>query len=401
MKLTFTISIITITALLISCGSKTSTDVNDEKSNNTAAVNADGLNIQGTMSGGNGSTIYLFSFATEVPVKIDSSTIDDSGLFKLSKEQNGYEIMGVGFTPVESIPLIVNTNEQIKIKGTKDTWTKETVVTGSKNTESMIAYNKRRLKFSVDIQGLREVYNQIDPMDTAAIANINTQGLALQGNFETYKNDYINNNIDKPAIAAAIPDVTNIGADLERFTKMEATVVKYFPETAFAKSVTKMLTQTKNFNANQVQQQQQKPEGLAIGTAAPELDFAAPNGKKIKLSSLKGKVVLLDFWASWCGPCRKENPNVVDVYNRYKDKGFTVYSVSLDNKKPNWLAAIEKDGLVWPNHVSDLKGWQSDAAALYGINSIPMTYLLDADGIIVASNLRGAELETKLKEILK
>jgi thiol-disulfide isomerase/thioredoxin len=250
----------------------------------------------------------------------------------------------------------------------------------------------KELKFSVDIQGLREVYNLIDPMDTAAIANINTQGLALQGNFETYKNDYINNNIDEPAIAAAIPDVTNIGADLERFTKMEATVVKYFPETAFAKSVTKMLTQTKNFNANQVQQQQQKPEGLAIGT---------PDGKKIKLSSLKGKVVLLDFWASWCGPCRKENPNVVDVYNRYKDKGFTVYSVSLDNKKPNWLAAIEKDGLVWPNHVSDLKGWQSDAAALYGINSIPMTYLLDADGIIVASNLRGAELETKLKEILK
>jgi thiol-disulfide isomerase/thioredoxin len=401
MKLTYIISAVALSALLFSCGSKETTDSKDSKNSQDTPSKADGLIINGTMNNAAEATVYLFSFATEKPQKLDSTIVDANGGFMLKTDQNGYEIMGVGFTPVESVPLIVNTGEQITMNGTKDSWTKETTVKGSMNSESMIAYNKRRLKFSVDMQGLREIYNQTDQNDAAAVADINTKGMALQADFEKYKSEYINTNIDKPAIVAAIPDITNIAGDLERFTKMEATVVKFFPETSFAKSVTKMLNQTIDFNANKAQQQQQKPQGFAIGTAAPELDFASPDGTKIKLSSLKGQVVLLDFWASWCGPCRKENPNVVDVYNRYKDKGFTVYSVSLDNKKPNWLAAIKKDGLEWPNHVSDLKGWQSDAAAIYGINSIPMTYLLDADGIIVASNLRGAQLETKIKEILK
>jgi thiol-disulfide isomerase/thioredoxin len=124
------------------------------------------------------------------------------------------------------------------------------------------------------------------------------------------------------------------------------------------------------------------------------------NGKAIALSSLQGKVVLVDFWASWCMPCRQENPNVVRMYEKYKDKGFTVYSVSLDESKDAWVKAIKDDNLSWPNHVSDLKGWQSSAAALYGVSSIPATFLLDKEGNIIAQNLRGAELEQKLQEIL-
>lgn len=136
------------------------------------------------------------------------------------------------------------------------------------------------------------------------------------------------------------------------------------------------------------------------GDEAPDIALQDKDGKILKLSSLKGKYVLIDFWASWCGPCRMENPNVVRTYNQYKDKGFTIYSVSLDNSKPNWLAAIEKDGLVWPNHVSDLRGWQSAGAALYGVRGIPATFLIDKNGIIIAKNLRGQALERKLSEIL-
>jgi thiol-disulfide isomerase/thioredoxin len=163
-------------------------------------------------------------------------------------------------------------------------------------------------------------------------------------------------------------------------------------------------------------------QSVGEGNPAPDIKLKNPEGKEISLSSLKGKTVLLDFWASWCGPCRKENPSVVKLYNKYKSKGFTVYSVSLDGlddsrllsmqgnnqliqqqldaQKKRWTDAITADGLVWENHVSDLRGWSSMAAATYGVNSIPRTFLLDKNGKIVAMNLRGAQLEAAVGKML-
>ena len=135
------------------------------------------------------------------------------------------------------------------------------------------------------------------------------------------------------------------------------------------------------------------------GSIAPELEFSDPDGKVRKLSDLRGKVVLIDFWASWCGPCRRENPHVVSMYAKYHDRGFEVFSVSLDNNKDRWKDAIAKDGLVWPNHVSDLRGWSSAAAKLYGVSSIPSTFLVDKDGRIIAKGLRGEQLTAVLEQI--
>ncbi|MCB0629205.1 MAG: TlpA family protein disulfide reductase [Lewinella sp.] len=137
---------------------------------------------------------------------------------------------------------------------------------------------------------------------------------------------------------------------------------------------------------------------LMIGGVAPDFTQQNPEGIDLSLSDLRGKVILLDFWASWCGPCRRENPNVVRVYEKYKDKGFDILSVSLDKTKDRWLQAIEQDNMVW-HHVSDLKGWQNEVAQTYGVSSIPHTILLDADGKILARNLRGAQLEQKLAEL--
>lgn len=149
------------------------------------------------------------------------------------------------------------------------------------------------------------------------------------------------------------------------------------------------------------------PVGLEIGNKAPGLAGQSPLGNTYSLTELRGKMVLIDFWASWCMPCRIENPNLVKVYHTYKDSkftsgdGFTIYSVSLDFKKELWTEAIRKDGLAWETHVSDLKGWDAEPAVAYQIMAIPSNFLIDGNGIIIAKNLRAEALENTIKSLAR
>jgi thiol-disulfide isomerase/thioredoxin len=187
-------------------------------------------------------------------------------------------------------------------------------------------------------------------------------------------------------------DVSN----LEIYGKVKNSFLKKYPNSPSTANINAQFEQLKVGYEQFIEYEKtQKEDSLA-----PEIALKNPEGKLIKLSDLRGKYVLIDFWASWCGPCRRENPNVVRLYNQYKNQDFTVFSVSLDENAEAWKAAILADGLIWPNHVSDLKSWNTPLTQIYGFNSIPHTVLIDKKGKIIARNLRGESLEQKLKEIL-
>jgi thiol-disulfide isomerase/thioredoxin len=208
--------------------------------------------------------------------------------------------------------------------------------------------------------------------------------------YENFKQNFLNSNINSPALLPLLSEIDPI-QNFEIYEHIVQQIINGFDGAPSVNQIKAQYLQNK--------QRHDEMQFLSPGKLAP--DFAQPkaDGKILKVSDLKGKVVLIDFWASWCGPCRKENPNVVKLYQKYADKGFTILSVSLDKDKNAWLEAIKRDNLSWPNHVSDLKAWANEAAQLYKVTGIPFTVLLDQEGKIIDKNLRGVELELKLQTI--
>jgi len=342
--------------------------------------------INGTIKNATkGEKVYLELGGVQ-PVKVlDSTTLNDQKQFAFKRtELDEGTVYQINVAKRQRVVLLVEGGETLTI--TADGVEKgSATVTGSKNNEYYQRLMAMNLEMTEKSKKWQEEYAAAEQKkDSKKIA-------VIQQNFETASQNMVK------TVKGLLPEMG---------TSMAALFATNFlnPEANFS-TLDSLAKRFEKERPNMKQGQTfvgniKRIRGVPVGEIAPEITLNNPEGAPVSLSSLRGKYVLIDFWASWCGPCRQENPNVVRVYNKFKDKGFTIYSVSLDKDKMPWLKAIEKDSLTW-THVSDLKYWQSVAAQTYGVNGIPATFLLDKEGRVIAKNLRGEALEQKLAEVLK
>lgn len=372
------ILLILLTLLLLSCGNS-----NEEQVTSNS--------LSGTLSNlPEGTPVYLdYLMPTALEAK-DTATTDAEGnyTFDYQIENTGYYRLRINNQ--NFINLILEKNETPIINGDGTNLMDTYSVKGSKGSQDLKEFNiviKRDYLF----QDSLNKYFQANQNNPQVFIEVKQRALGSENQLKQY---YINLINKEPGSLISLAAVQQLDAELhiDLYKKVDAALSKNMPNTPYYE----------NFH-----QKVENISKLAIGGEAPDFTVTGKNGNPISLSDFRGKVVLVDFWASWCRPCRMENPNVVKAYNKYNKKGFEVFNVSLDgmpqqqNPKEAWLSAIEKDGLIWDGHGSDLKGWQSSFVKLYGIEGIPFTILLDKEGKIVGKNLRGPALEEKLEEIFQ
>ena len=340
--------------------------------------------IKGKLSNSSAGNIYLSELGEQQFVMRDTAVISADGSFEFTGKKPETGLYRISLTDQNMLLLVIDT-QNIEVTADAKDLRRTYEVTGSKESALLKALMGEMDNMQTGAMKLQQRFTQAQSSGQQdSVALLQQKFMAMQANNGKGIKNIIRRNPSSVVSSFATLNLINPQEDFEFADSMSVVFEKAQPQSKYAKALTSKLSGLRN---------------LAVGQAAPDITLPNPAGENISLSSLKGKYVLIDFWASWCGPCRQENPNVVRMYNKYKNKGFEIFGVSLDESKEKWTKAIAADKLTWP-HVSDLKGWSSSAAQLYNIQAIPQTLLLDKEGKIIAKNLRGKPLEDKIASLL-
>ncbi|MGQ1910215.1 redoxin domain-containing protein [Marinifilum sp. RC60d5] len=339
--------------------------------------------LKGNISGEVEGKVYLSKVQDNELVKIDSAVLTE-GAFEFVGSVESPDRYFIELEGNRSVIQFFIENSEISIEADAQKL-QDAKITGSANNDVWIAYNESQKVFQEKNKALYQEYQvAVKNNNKVAIDSIRNVAMKMEDEKKGVTTDFIAANSN--SVVAAFLSVRMIsGMEVAEMEEAFNVLGEDAKSSTYGVMIKEKIDVLKK---------------VAIGQAAPDFTLNTPEGKPFSLSSLKGKVVVIDFWASWCGPCRGENPHMVQLYKDIHEKGVEFLGVSLDKDKDKWLKAIEADGLVW-NHVSDLKYWNSAAAKLYGVSSIPATVLIDQNGVIVAKNLRSAELRTKIGELLK
>ena len=339
------------------------------------------VNISGELKNQPGGIVLLSQYMDDRTEVLDTIQVDNSGKFDYNLSLDGPGFYELNLNEEKFVRLALH-HEDVSVN--YDFQDEESLsIEGSEDTEQMLKVDELSEAYQEQINQLNsEYYEAMNAKDNDAIKSIQQKAIETEADHAERVKQTIRDMEGSFASLAAI-GMINPRKDFQFLDSLMAGLDNKYPNMKTIISLRQQLDELRV---------------LSVGQPAPEIALPNPDGEIVKLSDLRGKYVLIDFWAAWCKPCRDENPNIVRLYHEYKDNGFEVFGVSLDRTKEAWVEAIEDDGLVW-TQVSDLKYFNSEAAAIYQINAIPATYMIDPDGNILAKDLRGIGLENKLKEL--